>query len=131
VRISFTVLLLVSACAGNVVIEPGGSGGPAEGGSSSTTTGTVGATGSSTGTGSPDGVRCSNLSGLALANGGCEADATCNDKPVLVDCEPSNEGATCSCEVAGHAVGTCQDDLQSPTICSPSAGCCAAYFGGG
>jgi hypothetical protein len=77
-------------------------------------------------------VNCTNLSGLALANGGCRVDATCNDGPVLVDCEPSSGVVACTCEVLGHVVGTCQEaSLQSPGLCSPTAGCCAAYFGGG
>jgi hypothetical protein len=105
------VASLAVACGANVVVD--------------------GAVHGSTGGSSGAGIACGNLSGEGLQGGGCETDAVCNGKKVLVQCTPSSTGATCTCEVNGNSAGSCDDSRSLPNahVCDPTSGCCAMFFG--
>src|SRR5690242_7242671 len=89
--------LAAVTCGGNVVVD-GAAAGPAGG---STSTGGV-----------PPG--CSNLSGEAFQGGGCQTDAVCNGRKILIQCAPDQAGATCTCTVSGSTTGTCEEPGPLP-----------------
>lgn len=73
---------------------------------------------------------CSPVTVTAWADGSCTAERTCVRDEQLVDCTPTEDGATCDCSVAGELLGSCVDGSRGDAVCSFDEGCCADVLGG-
>jgi hypothetical protein len=114
--------LVVVACGGNVVVD----------GATAASGGSVGSAGATTTGSGGAAAACTDVSGEALSNGGCQTDATCSGNPIFIQCNPGGTGggSTCICEVNSNQVGTCNEAPGSVNVCNPTNGCCASLIGG-